>query len=882
MQEPDPTMSLEPIQMSDDVVQCPWRMWGPYLSDRQWGTVREDYSPDGSAWEYFPHDDARHRAYRWGEDGIAGFCDRHCRLCLSVGLWNGRDPILKERLFGLTNAQGNHGEDVKELYWHDDAVPSHAYQRMTYRYPHGAFPYERLLKENASRTSKDREFELIDTGIMDEDRFFDVVVEYAKCGTEDMLMRIEVHNRGPQSAGIDVLPQIWFRNTWSWTDQAQRPELRRTGADSIDIDHPEFPDWTWAIESPDELLFCENDTNPKAMWNEDVTGFFKDGFNRYVVDKQVDAINTEGSGTKAAGRIHVEIPSGGTHVIRVRIGRFEMESPFESFDEIVDSRRAEADEFYETLEQGIADPEWKGIHRSALAGMLWTKQFYCYDVKQWLEGDSAEPQPPESRSKGRNHQWRHFNSSDILLMPDSWEYPWFAAWDLAFHCVTMVEIDAALAKKQLRLFTREWYMHPNGQIPAYEWSFGDVNPPVHAWAAWRVFTIDRRQRGDEGDLEFLEAVFHKLMINFTWWVNRKDDDNLNIFEGGFLGLDNIGVFDRSQPLPDGGHLDQADGTSWMAMYALNLMRISMELAQHRPAYQDIASKFFEHFLRIIYAMNNAGSDGDGLWDEKDGFYYDMLRLPDGTTEPMRIRSMVGLIPLFAVEVLHASMLEKLPEFAQRAWWLNTNRPELTSLISRWEEPGDDSRMLLAMLRKHRLNRILSRMLDPDEFLSPYGIRSLSKYHLDHPYVYEDGETRLEVGYEPAESDGELFGGNSNWRGPVWFPVNFLIIESLQLYQHFYGDDFKVECPTGSGTMMTLGEVADELRRRLLGLFTTSKDGTRPFHGDNEMLQMNPMFRDRINFHEFFDGDTGRGCGASHQTGWTSLVAKLTLPRKEGT
>lgn len=873
---------LERIELSDDVVNCPWRMWGPYLSDRQWGTVREDYSPDGSAWDYFPHDHARLRAYRWGEDGIAGFCDRHCRLCLSVGLWNGKDPILKERLFGLTNEQGNHGEDVKEMYWHEDAVPSHAYQRMTYRYPHAEFPYGSLVEENARRTSEDREFELVDTGVLDENRFFDVVVEYAKSGIDDLLMRIEIRNHGPEAACIDVLPQIWFRNTWSWADDRERPNLKRSGSNAIDIEHPDFADWRWSIQSADEVVFCENDTNANAMWNQETAGFFKDGINRYVVEGDGSAVNPRGSGTKAAGRVHVELESGGSHVVRVRIGRFEMESPFASFDSIVNARHAEADEFYDRLEKGIADKEWRRIHRAALAGMLWTKQFYCYDVKKWLDGDSSEPEPPGSRSDGRNHEWRHFNSSDILLMPDSWEYPWFAAWDLAFHCVTMVEIDPALAKKQLRLFTREWYMHPNGQIPAYEWSFGDVNPPVHAWAAWRVFTIDRRQRGDEGDLEFLEAVFHKLMINFTWWVNRKDDDDLNIFEGGFLGLDNIGVFDRSQPLPDGGHLDQADGTSWMAMYALNLMRIAMELAQHRPAYQDIASKFFEHFLRINYAMNNVGSGGAGLWDEEDEFYYDMLRLPDGDTEPMRIRSMVGLIPLFAVEVLHASMLDKLPEFTQRASWLNENRPELTNLISRWEEPGEESRLLLAMLRKHRLKRILSRMLDPGEFLSPYGIRALSKHHLEDPYVYRSGTTRLQVGYEPAESRGELFGGNSNWRGPIWFPVNFLIIESLQLFQHFYGDNFKVECPTGSGNMMSLGSVADELRRRLLGLFTPSDDGVRPYHGDNEMLQNDPMFRDKISFHEFFDGDTGRGCGASHQTGWTSLVAKLALPRKEGT
>ena len=874
--------ALQKVILLDDIEACPWRRWGPYLSDRQWGTVREDYSPDGSAWDYFTHDDARHRAYRWGEDGLFGFSDRHCRICVSLSLWNGSDPFLKERLFGLTNAQGNHGEDVKELYWHEDAVPSHAYQRMTYRYPQAAFPYDQLIEENAKRTVREREFELIDTGVLDEDRFFDVTVEYAKAGTEDILMRIEVRNHGPEDASIDVVPQIWFRNTWSWTEETQRPRLNRISPVSLEIEHHEFQDWKWKIDACDELLFCENDTNPRAMWNENISGYFKDGINNYIVGGQSKAVNPECAGTKAAGRVRIDIPSGSSSTVRVRIGRFEEDSAFEYFDEIVKSRKNEADVYYEKCEQGITDPERRRIHRAALAGMLWTKQFYAYDVKQWLKGDSAEPSPPTSRLQGRNHKWRHFNSSDVLLMPDTWEYPWFAAWDLAFHCVTMVEIDPALAKKQLRLFTREWYMHPNGQLPAYEWSFGDVNPPVHAWAAWRVFTIDRRKRGDEGDIEFLESVFHKLMINFTWWVNRKDDDDLNVFEGGFLGLDNIGVFDRSQPLPGGGNLDQADGTSWMAMYALNLMRISMELAIHRPAYQDIASKFFEHFLLINYAMNNVGQNGVGLWDEKDEFYYDMLRLPDGSTEPMRIRSIVGLVPLFAVEVLHSSTLDKLPEFNKRGWWLKHNRPELASLISRWDEPGEDSRMLLSMLRKHRLNRILTRMLDPDEFLSPYGIRSLSKYHLDNPYIFERGDTRLEVGYEPAESQGELFGGNSNWRGPIWFPMNFLIIESLQLFQHFYGDSFKLECPTGSGNLMTLGQIADELRRRLIRLFTLSGDGTRPFHGENALLQSNPLFRDKLNFHEFFDGDTGRGCGASHQTGWTSLIAKMTLPRKDGT
>ncbi|MEE2906853.1 MAG: glucosidase [Planctomycetota bacterium] len=873
---------LETVKLTDDVTTCPWRMWGPYLSDRQWGTVREDYSPDGSAWDSFTHDDARRRAFRWGEDGIAGFCDRHCQLCLSVAVWNGKDSILKERLFGLTNSQGNHGEDVKELYFHEDAVPSHAYQRMSYLYPHAAYPYEDLIEENARRGPDQREYEIVDTGVFNDNKFFDVMIEYAKAGTEDILMRIEVHNRGSDAAAIDILPHAWFRNKWSWSTEAQRPRLKLIAPGLVELEHPSFPDWHWMVEEADEILFCENETNPGGMSNQPAECWYKDAFHERVVEGKKDAVNPENIGSKAAGWIHREVQGGGSEVIRVRLGRFDPKVGFKDFEAIVDARRAENDAFHTQHTEGIKNSERKKIHRLAISGMLWTKQFYDYDVSEWLDGDPTQPAPPDSRLKGRNHRWRHFNSSDILLMPDSWEYPWFAAWDLAFHCVTMVEIDPAMAKTELRLFTREWYMHPNGQLPAYEWAFQDVNPPVHAWAAWRVFTIDRRKRGDEGDLDFLESVFHKLMLNFTWWVNRKDDDDRNVFEGGFLGLDNIGVFDRSSPLPTGGHLDQADGTSWMAMYSLNLLRIALELAQHRPAYQDIATKFFEHFLRIVYATNNVGEDSVGLWDPQDEFYYDMLRLPDGTSTPMRVRSMVGLIPLFAVEIIRDSTLIALPEFVDRAKWIYKKCPHLSDLISRWHEPGQDNCRLLAMLREHRLKCILKRMLDPEEFLSPYGIRAVSRYHLEHPYQFNFGNTSLEVKYTPGESDGSLFGGNSNWRGPIWFPVNFLIIESLQKFQHFYGDDFKVECPTGSGNMRTLGQVADELRRRLISLFTLDKNNRRPFHGDKDIFQMNPLFRDKIQFHEYFHGDTGRGCGASHQTGWTALAAKLCLPRKDGT
>ena len=874
--------SVEAGRLHDEVDHCPWRAFGPYLSDRQWGTVREDYSADGSAWDYFTHDDARHRAYRWGEDGLAGFCDSAGRLCFAIALWNGKDPILKERLFGLANSQGNHGEDVKEYYWHQDAVPSHAYQRMMYRYPQVAYPYDDLVKENARRGFNDREYELIDTGVLDENRFFDVSVEYAKADTQDILMRIEVHNHGPEASPIDVLPHVWFRNTWSWDEGASRPLLHQDGASTIRIQHPDFKDWSWTMEGPDELLFTENDTNPRIMWNLPAEGWYKDAFHEYVTGGDQSAVNPDGKGTKAAGRVRHLIPAGESMVIRVRFGQLSSSDQFKEFDEIVSKRRAEADDFYQSLAAGMDDPESIDLHRRAHAGLLWTKQCYHYDVDRWLAGDSTMPPPPPERLTGRNHQWTHLDNHDVLLMPDSWEYPWYAAWDLAFHCVTLVETDPALAKKQLRLFTREWYMHPNGELPAYEWSLGDVNPPVHAWAAWRVFQIDRRRRGDEGDLDFLEAVFHKLMLNFTWWVNREDDDDRNVFEGGFLGLDNIGVFDRSAELPTGGCLDQADGTSWMAMYSLNLLRIAIELAQTRPAYQDIASKFFEHFLRIAYAMNNVGGDDLGLWDEEDEFFYDVLRTPDGRSQPLRVRSMVGLIPLFAVEVINGSMLEKLPEFIERAKWLRDARPELAALVSRWHDPGKEERRLLSLLRAHRMQRILARMLDPEEFLSPHGIRALSRYHLDHPYLFKNGKETLQVKYASGESNQGLFGGNSNWRGPIWFPVNFLIIESLQKFQYFYGDDLKVECPVGSGTMLTLGQVADEIRQRLLSLFKINEDGKRPFYGDDEQLQNNPLFQNEILFHEYFDGDTGRGCGASHQTGWTALAAKLCLPRRPGT
>nr|WP_236646400.1 hypothetical protein [Gemmatirosa kalamazoonensis] len=857
-----------------------WKRWGPYLSERQWGTVREDYSPYGTAWEYLPHDAARSRAYRWGEDGIAGISDDRQLLCLAVALWNGRDPILKERLFGLTNSEGNHGEDVKELYYYLDATPTHSYQRMLYKYPQEPFPYSRLVDENRRRDRADPELELIDTGIFDEGRYFDVVVEYAKAAPNDILLRVTVHNRGPEAASIHVLPQVWFRNTWSWSDGAPRPALHAIDQRAIEARHPDLGRYVLHCDPGATLLFCDNDTNTPRLFGSDAPGYFKDAFHEYVVDGRHDAVNPRRAGTKAAAHYLLAVPAGGAAQVRLRLSDApSLPRPFTEFDAIVASRQREADEFYAVLQRDLPDAEKRNVQRQALAGLLWSKQFYHYDVPEWLRGDPAQPPPPPERRHGRNHEWQHLNNADVVSMPDTWEYPWYAAWDLAFHCIPLALVDAEFAKSQLVLLLREWYMHPNGQLPAYEWALGDVNPPVHAWAAWRVFEIDRRQRGDAGDIAFLERVLHKLMLNFTWWVNRKDLGGHNIFQGGFLGLDNVGVFDRSKPLPTGGHINQSDGTSWMAMYSLNLLRIALELAQHNPVYEDIATKFFEHFLEIAAAMSGVAGDGPGLWDETDEFYYDVLKLPDGARVPLRLRSMVGLIPLFAVETLEPELLDRVPEFRQRLEWFLHHRPDLARQVSRWNEPGRGERRLLSLLRGHRMKCLLRRMLDETEFLSEYGVRSLSRHHRDVPYVLSDGDRSFGVRYEPAESESGLFGGNSNWRGPVWFPVNFLLVESLQKFHHYYGDEFRVEYPTGSGVLVTLNDVADELTRRLTRLFLRDADGRRPSARQHGPLANDPHFRDHVLFHEYFDGDDGRGLGASHQTGWTALVAKLLQPRR---
>jgi len=887
-----------------------WRRWGPYLSERQWGTVREDYSPGGNAWEYFPHDHARSRAYRWGEDGIAGFCDDSQHLCLSLALWNGRDPILKERLFGLTNSEGNHGEDVKELYYYLDATPTSSYLKMLYKYPQAEFPYTRLVEENRRRGEDETELELLDTGLFDQDRYFDVFVEYAKAAPEDILMLVTVHNRGPEAAQLSLLPQIFFRNTWSWEQGAPRPGLTAEKG-GIRVEHAALGDFRLDCDGRPTLLFCDNETNVRRHFGQlDAAGFFKDAFHEYLIAGHSAAVNPAQTGTKAGAIYELSLPAGGSQQVRLRLaperglqsrasskpdGRtngapaspdklrgsepVSALRPFADFDAIFTQRRREADGFYAGLQHDIIDLDTRMVQRQAFAGMIWSKQFFHYNVQVWLRGDPTQPLPPPERKRGRNRDWAHLDCAEVISMPDKWEYPWFAAWDLAFHCIPLAVIDAEFAKSQLVLLGREWYMHPNGQLPAYEWAFGDVNPPVHAWAAFRVFQIDRKQRretnpDDPGDLAFLERVFQKLLLNFTWWVNRKDDQGNNIFQGGFLGLDNIGCFDRSAPLPTGGYINQADGTSWMAMYCLDLLRIAIELAQRDHVYEDIATKFFEHFLSIAAAINGVGEEALGLWDETDQFYYDHLSLPDGRNLPLKIHSIVGLIPLFAVQPLEPGMLSRLPEFSARLEWYLKHRPELASLVSHWNVPGQGNRLLLSLLRGHRIKALLRRMLDETRFLSDFGVRSVSKAVEREPYRFETGGATYEVDYWPGESRSGLFGGNSNWRGPIWMPLNYLLVESLQQFHHYFGDDFKVECPTGSGKLVTLNDVANELMRRLNRLFLKGPDGQRPVLKYHPKLATDPHFRNYVLFHEYFHGDTGRGAGASHQTGWTGVVAKL--------
>ncbi|MDR3716198.1 MAG: glucosidase [Puia sp.] len=869
-------MDIERQRLQDKT----WKKWGPYLSERQWGTVREDYSADGQAWTYLTHDMARSRTYRWGEEGIGGFCDEQQHLCFALGFWNKKDPILKERLFGLSGYEGNHGEDVKEIYYYLDGSPTHSYMKMLYKYPQSEFPYNDLVQENARRTRLDPEYELLDTGIFNEDKYFDIFIEYAKGGVDDILIRITVYNRGQESAALNVLPTLWFRNTWAWGYNSYKPEMMSSNDGNIFIDHTALGDLTLYVEQKTQHLFCDNETNTKRLYGYDRPGFFKDGIGEYLVHGDHKAVNIWQQGTRAALNYDLTIGSGQSSTIRLRLQPGENKDPFSDFDKVFTDRVAETEAFYRPLQQEITSEDERLVQRQAFAGMLWSKQYYAYDVDQWLKGDPVGPLPPAERLQGRNRQWRHLNNEDIISMPDKWEYPWYASWDLAFHCIPFALIDVAFAKRQLIMLTHEWYMHPNGQLPAYEWSFSDVNPPVHGWAAWRVYELDKHANNGAGDTTFLETIFHKLLLNFTWWVNRKDAEGNNIFEGGFLGMDNIGVFDRSnQKLPSGGHLEQADGTSWMAMYSLNMMRIALELSVTNPVYQDMATKFFEHFLYIAAALSSMGSEGDGLWDDEDEFFYDALKLPDDGSFKMKLRSMVGLIPLFAVEVLDDELLTSQPIFTKRLRWFLDYRPDLAALVSRWHEKGAEEKHLLSLLRGHRVKRILYRMLDETEFLSDHGIRALSKVYEKTPYEFKiDGET-LRVQYTPGESTIPLFGGNSNWRGPVWMPVNYLIIESLQRFHHYYGDEFKVEYPTHSGKSLTLNEISIELSKRLSNLFLRDTSGRRPVFGHYDKLQYDPHFSNYILFFEYFHGDNGRGMGASHQTGWTGLISKLLMPRK---
>jgi hypothetical protein len=861
-----------------------WQRWGPYLADRQWGTVREDYSADGEPWHYFPHDHARSRAYRWGEDGLLGITDRECRLCLGLALWNGRDPILKERLFGLTGPEGNHGEDVKECYYYLDATPTHAYMKALYKYPQAAFPYDALRTRNQQAGKLDREVELADTGVFDENRYFDVFAEYAKAGPDDILLRVTVANRGPEAARLHLLPTLWFRNTWIWACTHEgcerRPDLRQADANSVRAEHATLGTFQFAAgPAPDGgdgvWLFTDNETNQERLFGTpNPTPYVRDAFHRRVVEGDVAAVNPAGHGTKTAVWYEIDLAAGASATVRLRLAIGEARPDVREgvFDTVFDQRIAEADAFYAARTARCANAEAQRVTRQAYAGLLWSKQFYHYAVHPWLKGDPAFPPPPTSRKRGRNKGWPHLFNRDIISMPDKWEYPWYAAWDLAFHMLPMAEIDPAFAKDQLLLFLREWYMHPNGQIPAYEFALGDVNPPVHAWACWRVYKITAK--GGERDRAFLARAFQKLLLNFTWWVNRKDPHDRNIFSGGFLGLDNIGVFDRSKPLPMGGHLEQADGTAWMAFYCVTMLAMALELASEDPVYEDIASKFFEHFVAITDAINHLGKHG--LWDETDGFYYDQVH-EDGHSIPLKVRSLVGLIPLLAVEVLEDDVIERLPGFKKRMDWFLDHRKDLAKHIACMERhtPASGARALrlLAIPSHERLERLLRYLLDESEFLSPYGIRSLSRHHAAHPFSLHVGDATYTVGYVPGDSDSYLFGGNSNWRGPVWWPLNYLIVEALERYHHFYGDAFTVECPVGSGQRVTLQGAADEIARRLCGMFLPDAAGRRPAHGDEARYATDPHWKDLVLFYEFFHGDSGRGLGASHQTGWTALVVR---------
>jgi hypothetical protein len=861
----------------------PWRKWGPYLSERQWGTVREDYSDSGNAWDYFSHDQARSRAYRWGEDGLAGVSDDRQLLCFALALWNGKDPILKERLFGVTNSEGNHGEDVKEYYFYLDSTPTHSYMKYLYKYPQVAYPYGGLIETNRRRGRHDFEYELIDTGVFDQDRYFDVFVEYAKASPEELLVQITVSNRGPEAATLHVLPTLWFRNVWSWGGDAPRPMLRQAAAGVIGVSHPELGERFLSCEDAAALLFTENETNTERLFSSpNRTPYVKDGIDGYIVHGRQEAVNPGQTGTKAAAHYPLTVAAGESRIIRLRLSDVASGGPagtgparggqfIRAFDEVMKARRSDADEFYASVIPSSLSPDAANVMRQALAGMLWSKQFYYYDVDRWLEEHGADPFKGTRAAASRNDHWHHMQNADVISMPDKWEYPWYAAWDLAFHCLALTLVDEDFGKQQLDLMLRERYLHPSGQIPAYEWNFGDVNPPVHAWATMFTYSIDKARRG-QGDVEWLERAFHKLMLNFTWWVNRKDRTGSNVFEGGFLGLDNIGVFDRSAPLPTGGYLEQADGTAWMALFCQNMLEIAAALAMERPAYLDLGIKFVEHFLWIATSMMHAGGE-TGMWDEADGFFYDVLRLPDGSAQRLKVRSMVGLLPLCAVTVFDGTLLKKYPEMGQRLRRFLEGRPEVRAFIHDPTKLGEGGRRLGAILDETKLRRVLSKMLDEQEFLSPYGIRALSRYHADHPYVFHVGDQEYRVTYLPAESDSGMFGGNSNWRGPIWMPVNGLLIRALLQYHTYYGDAFKIECPTGSGRQMNLYQVAEEIARRLASIFMRDSQGRRPVHGGTRKFQEDPHWRDLILFYEYFHGDNGAGLGASHQTGWTGIIAR---------
>jgi len=880
-----PAANPERVRLDDCALEnVPWKKWGPYLSERQWGTVREDYSDNGDAWDYFPHDQARSRAYRWGEDGIAGYSDDKQRLCFCLSLWNGNDPILKERLFGLTNSEGNHGEDVKEYYYYLDSSPTHSFMKYLYKYPQAAYPYDLIVKTNRERSRKEREYELIDTRVFDDDRYFDVFVDFAKSSPEDTLIQITAWNRGPDAATLHVLPQLWFRNTWSWRQGSAKPTLAASGPHteyaSVAAHHPEIGERFFFCEGQPELLFTENETNSERLFHKpNSSPYVKDAFHNYLIAGNRAAVNPTQTGTKFAAHYTLNVPAHRKQVIRLRLldaaslAAIRTQPFGEAYKNIFSLRQNETDTFFDSLMPPAAGEDERRVIRQAIAGMLWSKQYYYFDLDEWLREHGWVPGRPNSRNSLRNANWFHMINDDVISMPDKWEYPWYAAWDLAFHTIALNFADPYFAKDQLLLMMKEVYLHPNGQIPAYEWNFGDVNPPVHAFAAMYTYQTDEIFHG-KGDFEFLQGVFQKLLLNFSWWANRKDPEGRNLFEGGFLGLDNIGVFDRSAALPTGGFLEQADGTSWMALFCQNMLAIALELAQEDPGYEELAMKFVEHFFWIAGAMDRVGENADELWDQEDGFFYDVLHLPDGSAQRLKVRSMVGLLPLCAVALIPGEQAERFKRLGERIAFFRKRRPELIGNIFPPDQPGYAGRRLLAICNEHKLRRILTRMLDEDRFFSKYGVRALSRWHLDHPYEFDVHGEKFIVQYMPAESQNGMFGGNSNWRGPIWVPVNVLIVRALLTYYGYFGDSFKIECPTGSGHMMNLFEVATEISRRLAGIFLRDASGKRPVFGDAEKFQNDPHWRDYIYFYEYFHGDNGEGLGASHQTGWTGLAARF--------